>query len=123
METTIINKNNILIAHVKSKEKLIIDALSALDFAINVKYETGCERIVVDKELITDDFFVLSTKLAGEVLQKYINYGIKLAVYGDFECYSSKPLKDFIYESNKGNDFFFFENYEMAVEKLSMANE
>lgn len=52
-------------------------------------------------------FFILRTQLAGEILQKFINYQAKLAIYGDYTKYTSKPLKDFIYESNKGNDFFF----------------
>ena len=34
---------------------------------------------------------------AGEILQKYINYGGRIAVYGDYSRYTSKPLKDFIY--------------------------
>ena len=73
----------------------------------------------VDQKLITEDFFVLSSGLAGEVLQKYINYGGKIAIYGDFSRYTSKPLKDFIYESNKGKDVFFVATKEEAVQKLA----
>lgn len=50
--------------------------------------------------------------------QRYINYGVRLAIYGDFSHYTSKPLRDFLYESNKGKDVFFQPNAEMAVEKL-----
>ncbi len=56
--------------------------------------------------MICDDFFILSTGFAGEMLQKYINYGGRIAIYGDFSNYTSKPLHDFIYESNKGKDVF-----------------
>ena len=38
---------------------------------------------------------------------------------GDFSGYTSKPLKDFIYESNKGRDIFFVSSEEDAIEKLS----
>ena len=62
---------------------------------------------------------MLSSGLAGEILQKYINYGGKIAIYGDFSHYTSKPLKDFIYESNKGKDVFFVATKEEAVQKLS----
>jgi hypothetical protein len=91
---------------------------SALDFAVSVQYETQCERICINKEAFAADFFVLSTRLAGEVLQKYINYHIKLAVYGDFSMYTSKPLKDFIYECNNGKDFFFAADEAGAADKL-----
>ena len=51
-------------------------------------------------------------------MQKFINYQIKFAIYGDFSKYTSKPLKDFIYESNHGKDIFFVENKEQAIDKL-----
>lgn len=43
---------------------------------------------------------------------------MKFAIYGDFSKYTSKPLKDFMYESNHGKDIFFVENEEQAIEKL-----
>ena len=39
-------------------------------------------------------------------------------MYGDFTKYTSKPLKDFIYESNKGKDIFFVPTKEEAIIKL-----
>jgi hypothetical protein len=85
-----------------------------------VQYETGCDRIILNKSAICEDFFHLSTKLAGEILQKFINYHVKIAIVGDFSVYSSKSLKDFIYESNKGKDIFFFSDKKQAIEKLSL---
>lgn len=55
-------------------------------------------------------------------MQKFINYGIRIAIYGDFSSYTSKPLKDFIYESNNGNDIFFQPDRNQAVEKLTTVN-
>lgn len=68
-----------------------------------------------------EDFFILSTKIAGEILQKFILYNFKLAIVGDFSGYTSKPLKDFIYESNKGRDIFFVSSVEDAIERLGRA--
>ncbi|MCI8360164.1 MAG: DUF4180 domain-containing protein [Clostridiales bacterium] len=73
------------------------------------------------KEAIVDDFFILSRGLAGEILQKYINYGFKLGVFGDFGRYTSKPPRDFIRESNRGKDFFFVADRAEAVKRLSQA--
>ena len=59
--------------------------------------------------------------MAGEILQKFINYGGKIAIYGDFSHYTSKPLKDFIFESNKGKDVFFVATKEEAIQKISQS--
>lgn len=118
MQTEIIRKNNTEIAVIHSSELLITDISSALDLIMTVQYETGCTNIVINKEAITNDFFILSTCLAGEILQKFINYGIRLAIYGDFSGYTSKPLKDFMYESNRGKDIYFQPNVSLAIDKL-----
>ncbi len=109
------------IAVISSDEKVIVDVQSALDLAMTVKYETGAASIVIDKRLICEDFFILSTGVAGEILQKYINYQVKMAVYGDYSRYTSKPLKDFIYESNHGRDFFFVPSKDEAIQALRRA--
>lgn len=114
-----VDYGNGTVAVVSSERKVITDVDSALDLLMSAKYEAGTKRIVVDKKLITEDFFILSSGLAGEILQKYINYGGKIAIYGDFSHYTSKPLKDFIYESNNGKDFFFVATKDEAVKKLT----
>lgn len=119
MKTEVIKKNNTEVAVVSSDELLITDVQSALDLIMTVKYETGCTNIAINKGAIVDDFFVLSTGLAGEILQKFINYGVRFAIYGDFSKYTSKPLKDFMYESNKGKDVYFQPIVSLAVDKLS----
>ncbi len=35
-------------------------------------------------------------------------------------CYTSKPLQDFIYESNKGQDVFFVKTQDEAIKKTSI---
>ena len=50
-----------------------------------------------------------------------MNYRVKLAIYGDFTGYKSKPLQDFIRESNKGKDIFFAPDEASAVEMLAGA--
>ena len=114
-----VKQNGILCAVVISTEKVITDTQSALDLLMSAKYSVGTKNIVIDKTLVADDFFILSKGIAGEILQKFINYGGRIAIYGDYSCYTSKPLKDFIYESNKGKDVFFVATKEQAIEKLT----
>lgn len=115
MDTKIIN--NIAVVH--SNDIIIEDTASAVDFVMDIKYKTKCDKIALNKTAITEDFFILSSGLAGEILQKFVNYDIKFAIYGDFSKYTSKPLKDFIYESNQGKDVFFVANENQAIEMLN----
>lgn len=119
MEIKRIEKNGKICAVVNADEPVITDTQSALDVLMSANYEVGTKNIVISKRLIVEDFFILSSGLAGEILQKYINYGGRIAIYGDYSRYTSKPLKDFIYESNKGKDVFFASNEEDAIDMLT----
>jgi len=121
MKITTIKENDVEIAVISSSKILIFDVQSVLDFMATVQFETGCNRIIISKSAICEDFFDLRTRLAGEILQKFINYQMKIAIVGDFTVYSSKSLKDFIYESNNGKNIFFLPNEKQAVEKLSIS--
>ena len=109
------------IALVSGGEAVISDPQSALDLAMTAKYDGGAAKLALDKSLIAEEFFSLSTGLAGEILQKLTNYRVKLAIYGDFSHYTSKPLRDFIYESNQGTGVFFVPTREEAVRRLAAA--
>ncbi len=114
-----ITNNGIKCAIIESNKKVITDIQTAIDLLMTAKYEADTKNIIINKDLITDDFFILSKGVAGEILQKYINYGGRIAIYGDYSHYTSKPLKDFIYESNKGKDIFFISTENEAIEKLT----
>jgi hypothetical protein len=111
------DRNKVVV--VNSKSAIINDGQSALDFAVNIAYEHGCRNIAVNKAAITEDFFRLSTGLAGEVTQKFVNYRFRLAIIGNFSEYTSKPLHDFIYESNNGSHLYFVTGEDEAIERLS----
>ncbi|GGH21273.1 DUF4180 domain-containing protein [Paenibacillus segetis] len=119
MKITKVKLNDVKIAVINSSEILIRDVQSALDLIATVNYEAGCDRIILEKAAVHEDFFNLTTRLAGEILQKFIIYHVKIAIVGDFSEYSSKNFKDFIYESNKGKDIFFLSNEQQALDKLS----
>ncbi len=122
MEIRKVSTNNIDIAIIQSNELLLYDIDSALDFIAAVNYETECRNIAINKESITEDFFNLSSGMAGEILQKFVNYYIKFAIIGDFSKYTSKALKDFIYECNNGSSIFFVSTRQEAIKKLAEAN-
>ena len=84
-------KSGTICAVVRSDEIVITDAQSALDLLMTAKYEFGTKNIVIDKKQIKDEFFILSSGLAGDILQKYINYGGRIAIYGDFLITPASP--------------------------------
>ena len=107
------------IAVIRALEAPITDGASAMDVLASVRYETGCSAVVLPKELLDESFFRLSSGLAGEVLQKFVNYRMRLAIVGDFSHYTSKPLKDFIYESNQSRQVGFWPTQEEALAWLN----
>lgn len=110
--------NQTAIVFISDKSAVITDISSVLDVIMVIKYEYHTNCVAIAKTAIKESFFQLSTGFAGEVLQKFINYHVKVAIYGDFSSYTSKPLKDFIRESNQGSSIFFVPTKEEAVKAL-----
>lgn len=104
IKTHIINEEKI--AEVVSEEIIINSVEDALDLVGNIYYQ-GFDKLVISEKNLTPDFFDLKNKLAGEILQKFSNYRVRLAIVGDFGKYESKSLRDFILESNKGKQINF----------------
>ena len=121
MKKHITSNNGRAVAIIQSSEPVITDTQSALDLIATVSHVDNCQMLAINKEAVCDDFFVLSTGIAGEVLQKFINYSMKMAIIGDFSEYTSSSLKDFIYECNQGNHIYFVSDEQMAMDKLTVA--
>lgn len=70
---------------------------------------------------VHEDFFRLETRLAGAVLQKFVNYGIKLALIGDVSPWleRSKAFRDFVRETNQGGTFWLVDDAAAFERKLS----
>jgi len=114
----IIKKNNQNILLIE-KHQRIMSAQDLLDHISDAMYYNKCTAVVVHQNSLKQDFFDLKSGMAGEVLQKCSTYGIKIAIIGDFEKFTSKSLKAFITESNNGNGVFFKNNLEQGLHALS----
>jgi len=106
------------IAEILSEDILINETQDALDIMGDVTYN-GSSRIIMYEKNITPDFFDLKTGIAGDILQKFSTYGVRLAIVGDFSKYSSKSLRDFIFESNKYKHINFVSSLDEAIKRLS----
>lgn len=87
---------------------VIVDGQGAVDL-IGETWGEDADLIVVPVERLAPEFFRLSTGLAGEVLQKFVNYGCRVAIVGDIEAHlaDSAALCDFVRESNAGPHVWF----------------
>jgi len=113
-----IELNQHKIAEVTQSQQVIQNVQDALDLMANASYQ-GATAILLHEKHVPPTFFDLRTGLAGEILQKYTNYQMKLAIVGEFEKFESKSLRAFIIESNRGNQVFFAPNREAALEKIA----
>ena len=89
------------IAEIISDDTVLQTVEDAVDLIGNMSYQ-GFDKLIIHEENIIPDFFELKNKIAGNILQKFSQYSMPLAIIGDFEKYESKSLNDFIFESNKG---------------------
>ncbi len=110
--------NNTKIAEVISDETIINTTEDGVDLLGNLYYQ-DYDRIVIHEKNITPDFFDLKNGIAGEILQKFSTYRVRLAIVGDFSKYRNKSLNDFMYESNKGRHINFVNSTTEALRILS----
>lgn len=90
-----------------------------LDLIAEASYN-DCHKVIINSESLNPDFFDLKTGLAGDMLQKFSNYRMKLSVIGDFTGISSKSLRDFIRESNNRGIITFVDSVEKAINDSKM---
>jgi hypothetical protein len=106
------------IAEIISEDVIIKETQDALDVMAECSMQGACKMIIHEKNIIPD-FFDLKTRLAGEILQKFTNYRVQLAIVGDFSKYTGKSLRDFIYESNKHGQINFVNSIDESKERLA----
>jgi hypothetical protein len=77
--------------------------------------------IVIPTVRLHPDFFQLRTQLAGEMLQKFVNYRLRLAIIGDLSALTSRSaaLRAFINESNRGDAIWFLANIGEMEKRLA----
>ncbi|MER7756272.1 DUF4180 domain-containing protein [Kitasatospora sp. NPDC097643] len=69
----------------------------------------GAEWVVLPAARLHPDFFALRTRVAGDIVQRFVNYRVGLVVLGDItaQVAASDALRDFVRESNRGRQLWF----------------
>ncbi len=102
------------IAEITSVDHPMCAAEDFLDVVANIP----ARALILEKRFLDERFFDLASGIAGEILQKVSNYFLQLAIVGDFSTYTSKSLKAFIQESNRGNQVVFVPTKDEALRRL-----
>jgi hypothetical protein len=79
--------------------------------------------VVLSANWLGDDFFHLSTRVAGEVVQKLLDYGFRVVIVGDISArvVASEPLRDWVRECNRGRQVWFVRDLEELAGRLAAA--
>ena len=79
--------------------------------------------VAVPAERVAEEFFLLRSGIAGAVMQKFVNYRLRLAVVGDVSRHvtGSTALRDFVHETNQGSHVWFLPDFDALDEKLRAA--
>ncbi|MBG0809197.1 DUF4180 domain-containing protein [Methylosinus sp. H3A] len=91
----------------------------ANDF-LSAAWEHQASMVAISVARLTDAFFRLETRLAGETIQKFVNYQLRLAIVGSIAAHmnESRSLRDFVYEANRGRSVWFVDDLESLALKL-----
>ncbi len=90
--------------------------------ALDVLANAGCDRLVLHTANLHPDFFQLATGLAGEIMQKFANYGVRAAIVGPLPGRPSKNLRAMVQESRRGErggPVVFTDTLEDALRRLA----
>ncbi|MEU6744096.1 DUF4180 domain-containing protein [Streptosporangium sandarakinum] len=83
----------------------------------------GAEVVAVPASRLGGHFFSLGTRFAGEVMQKFVNHRLRLAVVGDISRYlaAGSALRALVHESNLGEHVWFLPDLDALDARLAVA--
>jgi hypothetical protein len=80
----------------------------------------GADWVAIPTSRFDDDFFRLRTRIAGEIIQKFVNYRLGVAIVGDISRHTavSSALRDFVREANRGTQIWFIPDLDVLRDRL-----
>lgn len=105
------------IAEFVADHVLLRSAADALDLWMQARGQQA-DGIALHVANIAPAFFDLKTRLAGDILQKLVNYRCRLAIVGDLSPYTkdSESLRALVRESNRGKDVWFVPTMDTLID-------
>lgn len=76
--------------------------------------EHETDLLIIHHSALTQDFFHLKTRVAGNMIQKLLNYGIRTAIIIPEEIIGKGRFKEMTIETNNGQHFRIYDNKKEA---------
>lgn len=86
-------------------------------------WAADAQFIVVPVQRLDPEFFRLASLVAGDILQKIVNYRLRIAIIGDISAHvaQSDALRDFVWESNRGQQVWFVADLDELRSRLDVS--
>ncbi|MFG3706214.1 DUF4180 domain-containing protein [Micromonospora sp. NPDC047670] len=83
----------------------------------------GAQVVALPASRLDASFFALGTRFAGEVMQKFVNYRLRLVVVGDISRHlaASAALRALVQESNQADHVWFVPDLDALDARLRAA--
>lgn len=119
MSNAVIERRGVPVLVVAAEGAPIAQPQDALDL-IGDAFGRSADVIAVPVQRLDESFFRLRSGLAGEIMQKFVNYHVRLAVVGDISAHvtASDALRDLVRESNEGRHVWFVPDLDALDDHL-----
>ncbi|MGH9196170.1 MAG: DUF4180 domain-containing protein [Acidimicrobiia bacterium] len=114
MNTEVVERDGVRIVRCTEEIGRVDDAVEL----ISACFEASSRRLLIESRYLPEVFFDLSTRFAGEFLQKLQNYRIRIAITIDASSEHSDRFKEFLAEAKGGKAFRAFEDMDEAEKWL-----
>jgi hypothetical protein len=108
---------SISIAEVRDDAFVVANGHMAGELILNASF-AGADALLLRKEQLPIGFFDLKSGLAGEILQAFSTYRMRLAIVGDFAEHTGDAWLAFVRESNRMGQVSFVSTTDEALALL-----
>lgn len=112
------HKDDRLFAEIASETRIIDEPSNSLEILGELYYQ-NVDGVILHRHHLSPEFFDLKSGAAGEILQKFSNFRMRLAIIGDFGQETSESLKSFIRECNQKGDIIFVDSTQESIRLFS----
>ena len=83
-------------------------------------FSSGATTVAIPVGRLDPQFFDLRSGVAGDLVQLFVNYRMRLAIVGDLPtaAMASRSFQAFMHEANRGSQTWFLPSLEAVRERL-----
>lgn len=90
--------------------------------AMSEAFAQSAQWLAIPVSRLDEDFFRLRTGVAGEIVQKFVQFRVRVVFFGDISQHiaASDSFRDFVREANRGRDFWFMPSLDDFRNRLGL---